>query len=54
MSCYFTFFYCLLDMRCGECDVISLYFMFCPVNASVFLVCYVFVNCLVKHYFNIQ
>ena len=32
-------------MSCGECDVISLYFMCCSVNGSV---CFtVFVNCLV-------
>ena len=49
MSCYFTLFYCLLDLSCGECDVISLYFMCCSViNDSVCLVCCVFVNCLVK------
>ena len=27
MSCYFTLLYCLLDLSCSECDVISLYFM---------------------------
>ena len=48
MSCYFIFYY-LLDMSCGECDVISLYFMCCAVNRSVCLVCLtVFVNYLVK------
>ena len=31
MSCYFTLFYCLLDLSGGECDVISLYFMCCSV-----------------------
>ena len=25
---FFNLFYCLLDMSCGECDVISLY-LFC-------------------------
>ena len=35
-------FYCL---SCGECDVISLYFMCWSVNGSVCLVCCVFVNC---------
>ena len=38
-------------MNCGECDVISLYFMCCAVNGSVVLciACLsVFVNCLVK------
>ena len=29
-------------MSCGECDVISLYFMCCSVNGSVCLVCCVF------------
>ena len=38
----FTLFYCLLDLICGECDVISLYFMCCSVNGSVCLVCCVF------------
>ena len=33
----FTLFNCLLDLSCGKCYVISLYF-----------VRYVFVNCLVK------
>ena len=51
MSCYFSLFYCLLDLSCGECDVISLYYLYCSVNGSVCLVCCVFdsvVNCLVK------
>ena len=44
-------FYCLLDLSCGECNVISLYFMCCSVNVSVCLVCLtVFVNCLVKQF----
>ena len=38
----FTLFYCPLDLNCGECDVISLYFMCCSVNRSVCLVCCVF------------
>ena len=42
MSCYFTLFYCLLDLSCSECDVISLYFMCFSVNGSVCLVCCVF------------
>ena len=37
-------------MSCGECDVISLYFMCCSINGSVCLVCCVFVNCLVKQF----
>ena len=35
----FTFFYCVLDLSCGECNVTSLYFQFCSVNRSVHLVC---------------
>ena len=50
MSCYFTLFYCLLDLSCGERNVISLYFPCCPVHGSVCLVCCVFVNCLVKQF----
>ena len=34
----FTLFYCLLDLSCSECDVVSLYFVHC----SVCLVCCVF------------
>ena len=29
-------------MSCGECNVISFYFLCCSVNGSVYLVCYVF------------
>ena len=43
-------FYCLLNMRRGECDVISLYVLFCSVNRSVCFVCCVFVNCLVEQF----
>ena len=50
VSRYFTLFYCLLDLSCGECDVISLYFMCCQDNGSVCLVCCMFVNCLVKQF----
>ena len=32
-----------MDLSCGECDVISLYFMCCSVSVSV-------VNCLVKQF----
>ena len=42
---------CLLGMSCGECKVISLYFLYCSVNGLVVLcvACLtVFVNCLVK------
>ena len=42
VSCYFYLLYCCLDLSCGECDVISLYFMCCSVNGSVCLVCCVF------------
>ena len=41
-------FYYLLDLRSGECDVVSLYVLCCSVNGSVCFVCWVFVNCLVK------
>ena len=37
-----TLFYCRLNLSCGECDVISLYFMCCSGNGSVCLVCCVF------------
>ena len=36
---FFTLFYYLLDLSCGECDVISLYFMCCSVSVSVCLAC---------------
>ena len=43
MTCYFfTLFYCLLDLSCGECYVISLYFVRCSVGVSICLVCCVF------------
>ena len=35
VSCYL--FYCLLDLSCGECNVISLYFLCCSVNGPVCL-----------------
>ena len=35
-------------MRSGECNVVSLYVLCCPVNGSVCFVCCVFVICLVK------
>ena len=52
MSCYFHFVLLPLDLSCGECDVIFLYFMCCSVNGSVCLVCCVVVilNCLVKQF----
>ena len=47
----FTLFYCLLDLSCSECDVISLYFLCCSVSVSVCFACLtVFVNCLVKQF----
>ena len=36
---FLTLFYCLLDLSCYECDVISLYVRCCSVNGSVCLVC---------------
>ena len=42
--------YCLLDLSCCECNVISLYCMSFSVNRSVCLVCCGFVNCLVKQF----
>ena len=38
----FALFYCLLDMRSGECYVVSLYDLCCPVNGYVCFVCCVF------------
>ena len=49
----FTLFYCLLDLSCSECDVMSLYIFCCSVDVSVCIVCCVFdrfVNCLVKQF----
>ena len=41
-------------MRSGECNVVSLYVLCCPVNGSICFVCCVFdrvlVNCLVKQF----
>ena len=31
-----------MDLSCGECNVIDMYFMCCSVNGSVCLVCCVF------------
>ena len=39
-----------MDLRSGECDVVSLYVLCCSVNGSVCFVCCMFVNCLVKQY----
>ena len=38
----FALFYCLLDLRSGECNVVSLYVMCSPVNGSICFVCCVF------------
>ena len=46
----FALFYCLLNLRSGECDVVFLYVSGCSVNESVCFVCCVFVNCLVKQF----
>ena len=44
-------FYCLLNLGCGEWNVISLYVLYCSVNGSVCFVCLtVFVNCLMKQF----
>ena len=50
VNCYFCFVLLPLDMRSGECNVLSLYVMCCPVNGSVCFVCCGFVNCLVKQF----
>ena len=42
MSCYFNLFYCLLDLSCGECDVISL-FLCASLLGDLFVLC---VSCL--------
>ena len=34
--------YCLFDLRSGECNVVCLYVLCCPVNGSVCFVCCVF------------
>ena len=48
----FTWLYCLLDLSCGECYVISLYFVTLLVYLFVLCVaCFtVFVNCMVKQF----
>ena len=54
MVVIFNLLYSLLDLSCGECDGISLYFMCCSVNGSIVVLCgaylTVFVNCLVKQF----
>ena len=39
-----------MDLISGECNVVSLYVLCCPVNGSVCFVCCVFVNCFVKQF----
>ena len=39
---FFALFYCLFDLRSGECNVVSLYVLCCPVNGSVCFMCCVF------------
>ena len=42
-----------MGLRIGECNVVSLYVLYCPVNGFVCFVCCVltaFVNCLVKQF----
>ena len=47
----FALFYCLLDLRSDECNVVSLYVLCYPVNGFVCFVCLtVFMNCLVKQF----
>ena len=50
---FFTLFYCLLDLSCSECDVISLYF-FVALLMDLLVLCIayltVYVNCLVKQF----
>ena len=36
-----SWFYCLLDLSCGECNVISLFVLCCSANGSVCFVRYV-------------
>ena len=38
----FALFYCLLDLKSGESNVVSFYVLCCPVNGSVCCVCCVF------------
>ena len=39
---FFAWFYCLLDLRSGECNVVSLYVLCFHVNGYVCFVCCVF------------
>ena len=48
--CELLFLLCFLDLRSGECNVVSFYVLCSPVNGSVCFVCCVFVNCLLKQF----
>ena len=48
--CEFLFLLCCIDLRSGECDVVSLYVLCCSVNGYVCIVCCVFVNSLEKQF----
>ena len=49
MSLYFYLVWtCLLDLSCGECNVISLYFLLMNLFVWCVACLTVFVNCLVK------
>ena len=53
MLLFFALFYCLLDLRRVECDVVSLY-VIVSLLMNLFVVCVacliVFVNCLVEQF----
>ena len=53
MSCYFTWFYCLLDLSCVECYV-NPCILCVALLMDLFVLCVacltVFVNCLVKEF----
>ena len=39
MNCYICLFYCVLNLGCDECNVISMYFLNGSVNGSACFVC---------------
>ena len=39
-----------MDLRSSECDVVSLYVVYCSANVCLFCVLTVFMNCLVKQF----
>ena len=53
MSCYFCFALLPIELRNGECDVVSLYVL-CCLSMDLFILCVacltVFVNCLVNQF----